>query len=194
MELRENTMMHQCAEALQKTRQGVAQAGFPNNVFLGEWSAYLFFDSDWVFDPTFVEQVKRLLSLEGSTCACLVALDNPRDDENHLYVLSSTEASEYRLRLLGDGPDNGWVYDFGRYACSSELSNWFIYCERSAEIAVIALKKDIPVDRAQDTLSAIGAVSIEEAIAGPLSFGFSPEGLSDDWRARLIREYGQSQG
>lgn len=48
---------------------------FPANVFIGQWSDFVLFDADWVFDTAFVELTQILLKSERAACACLVDLD-----------------------------------------------------------------------------------------------------------------------
>lgn len=162
---------------------------FPRNVFCGEWSTF-FFDSDWILDAAFVETVKALLLVEGSACACLMNVDRPTSSErDRLFFIEADTTPDSYQALLGREPPDGWVYDFGRFGCSSNLGQWVMYCEHTNEIAVIGLRSGVRVEPYAPILARFGAARIGEAIRLPLSYGFSPDALTPQWRNELLREY-----
>jgi hypothetical protein len=166
---------------------------FPRNVFLGQWRDFLFFDSDWIFDAAFVEQVKLLLAIEGGTCVCLANLEgDPQlyQDEQPLFIEQSTTQGVYRSFLGGSDPINGWMYNVGRFGCTSDVGQWCIYCERRSEIAVIGFLSSAPTEPYMPLVAQLKAARIADAIEGRLSYGFSPEALSEQWRGMLLQEYG----
>lgn len=181
-------MTSAAAVALQKTKEALSGLRFPRNVFSGSWDAYLFFDSDWIFKESFVEPIKALLALEGAACACLVYLDSPSGDDA-VYIDGTTDPSVYRAKLQGTSPGGAWLHEFGRFACTSNLSKWFIYCEGAAEIAVIAIRGRLSPELWANVLSDTGCVDIETAIRDEISWGFSSAGLSKEWARQLLREY-----
>jgi hypothetical protein len=192
-----NETRSECAKALSNIGHSLDEARrFPRNVFRGQWSTY-FFDSDRIFDGGFVEQVKGLLDIEGGVCACLINLDCTAEadrDDHVLFIERSTAPDIYRGLLRGAHPGRGWIHDMGRFACSSDLCQWLIYCERASEIAVIGIRSGASVERYAPLLSQLNAAQIAEAIGKPLSYGFSSEALSSQWRSELLKDYGRSSG
>ena len=184
----------QSAGALARANLGVAiDTGrrFPENVFLGDWEAYWFFDSDWIFDEEFVERTKWLLTIEGGECACMADLEAPpaRDDSQFLIEERIT-GQDFQLFLKGAGEGKGWVHSVGRFGCISDVGDWCIYCEKRNEIAVIALRSADGPRRYETALAGLNALPIEQALATRLSYGFSERALSPDWRDAYIGNYG----
>lgn len=164
---------------------------FPRNVFVGSWDHYSFFDSDRVFDGSFVDQVKTLLDIEGATCACLVKLDAATEteaDDRRFFIERGTTPESYMRLLAGEHTAQGWIFDFGRFGCASELSQWAIYCERNNEIATIAIKSNSMFEHYRLPLARLKASRISDAVSKPSSYGFSPEALSTEWRTVLLKE------
>lgn len=179
-----------CASALENLNDAIdATRRFPTNVFVGDWTSYFFFDSDLMFDAEFVKIVKQLFEVEAAACVCLSNLDVKSDagQAEFLYLDLQLTPDAYRSMLSGPGPEKGWIYGMDRFACVSEIAEWCIYCEKGNEIAVIAVRKDVPVERYLSVIVQLKAMQIEKALALPLSFGFS--GLSAQWRGELLREY-----
>lgn len=162
---------------------------FPQKIFLGTWKSYSFFDSDWIFSPEFVPWVKSLLQAEGGTRACIYDLDAMAMGHSpqplSFVIDKETCGGDYQLFLGGSSTDTGWLYTVDRFACTSDKGDWCIYCERRNEIAVIALRSD----RIRRLLPEVKAMPIEQALALPLSYGFSARALSPAWRKELLKEY-----
>ena len=188
-----NTRPDACTVAVANVRHGInADRRFPKNVFAGDWNDFLFFDSDWMFDVEFVEHVKAFLNAEDGTCACLKNLDSAATGEgaeDSFLVDRQTTRGDYQSLLSGESPGTGWVFDFGRFGCASDKGLWCMYCERANEIAVIAFRHSSVVERYALPTAQFRAVRLTEAVAEPLSYGFSERALSVAWRNELLREY-----
>ncbi len=168
---------------------------FPKNVFLGEWSAYLFFDPDLIFDRYFIEITNALLLCEHGTCICLrnleVALTGNLERAS-FFLDNQTSGKAYMGRLSApiEGSNLvGWVHLMDHYGCASDIGSWCIYCERSNEIAVIAVREGVDLTKLSPALKLLRALPIREAIEKPVSYGLSQRGLPPDVRIKLIREY-----
>jgi len=48
----------------------------------------------------------------------------------------------YDDQLRDGGPGVGWLYGVDRFACSSDLGEWCIYCEKGNDVGVIGLRAD----------------------------------------------------
>lgn len=166
---------------------------FPANVFTGEWAGFFFFDSDWVLDPVFVESVKALLDVDDGTCACLVNLDSEEAagaEKPHFCIDRETSPADFQAVLGGTDPSNGWLFSVTRYGCASDKGEWCIYCEQASEIGVVAFRHSGALARYASPIAQLHAARLDEAIKGPLSYGFSDRALSAHWRSELLREYG----
>jgi len=182
-----------CAKALTKLSDGIkAEYRFPRNVFIGNWGDFYFFDSDWIFEPEFVVRVKSLLDIESGACACFSNLDAASESgrqERQFFIEKRTSPDAFKSLLVEDTPGCGWIYDIDRFGCTSDVSQWCIYCERGYEIAVIAIRQGISVKHYMSVMAQFKATRIDEAINQPLSYGFSERALSAPWRSEFIKEY-----
>jgi hypothetical protein len=168
----------------------------PDNVFLGEWSSYLFFDPDLIFDRVFVEITKAIMLCEHGTCICLKNLEvalTGNSEQAFFFIDSQTSGKAYMGRLSApiDGSNLvGWVHLMDHYGCASDIGSWCIYCERSNEIAVIAIRNEDGLVQFRPALELLQALPIRQAIERPSSYGLSVRGMSENTRAKLIQEYG----
>jgi hypothetical protein len=181
-----------CVRAANSTRESIGRATrFPANVFVGKWTAFRFFDSDHLFDLHFIDYVQELMSIEGSTCSCLLKIESGRtNSDESLFIRLNAGVDDYRRLLHGDRQVTGWVHGMGSFACSSNLSTWCIYCERESEIAVMAIRERCALLAYEQVLTQrLHALSIDQAIRSQLSFGFSPAALSSSWSQSLLSEY-----
>jgi hypothetical protein len=80
----------------------------------------------------------------------------------------------------------------GRFAITSEIGTWLIYCEKLNELAVIAFKSEIKSCEIDNICQELNAVSVAAAITKPLSFIFTSGALPKDWPDALIRAYSNS--
>jgi hypothetical protein len=188
-----NTLKRVCEKAASNLEDEIhSDRRFPQNVFSANWCEFLFFDSDWMFDSAFIERVKALLDLERANCACLRNLDaaaNDKRSQSQFFINRTTTESEYQSLLKGSGPGLGWIHDIERFACSSEISQWCIYCERNNEMAVIAFRQESSAMRYMPIIKSFKAARLAEALAQPLAFGFSAQSASEAWRRDLQNEY-----
>jgi len=168
----------------------------PDNVFLGEWSSYLFFDPDLIFDRVFVEIAKAIMLCEYGTCICLRNLEialTGNLEQASLFLDNQTNGKAYMGRLSApiEGSNLvGWVHLMDHYGCASDIGSWSIYCERSNEIAIIAVRKDHDLVRLSPAIELLQALPISQAMERPSSYGLSVRGMSANTRAKLIQEYG----
>jgi hypothetical protein len=178
-------MENRCSKAIMKMTDLVdISRRLPLNVFMGHWGGFFFFDSDWMFSDTFLESLQDLRRLERSECICIRSLDGPA----LFLVEGQTTTADYGAVLAGTGPEDGLVYDFGRFACTSDIGEWAIYCERRNEIAVLAVKPG-STRKYLSVLHALKAEPIAQAIRDEMSYGFSDRAISISWREELIRHY-----
>lgn len=181
-----------CTQAVTNVRHGVnAGSRFPRNVFLGSWTDFFFFDSDWMRDAGFVEHAKMYLVAERGTCACVMNLDSLQTTgaagPNILLIQDLTAPSEYRQLLMEESL--GGVDGLARLACASDTDEWCIYCEPNNEIAVIAFRHSENIERYLTPLSIFHATRLEDALADPPFYGFTDRALSKQWRDEFRREY-----
>ena len=183
--------MNRCEMARESVRAGVnPDRRFPRNIFIGDWSDFFFFDSDWMRESDFVEHVKAFLEIEGSHCACLWKLDSEDPNESRLFfVREETTANEYRVLLAGKTPGYGWLDAMERLACASDSGEWCMYCEPNNEIAVVGFRYAGASGRYSSAMRRFHAAPIEHAIKEPLSYGFSQVAASPEWHDAFLREY-----
>jgi len=187
-----NVVADRCEIARANVRAGVDPARrFPRNVFVGDWSDFFFFDSDWMRESDFVDHVKAFLEIEGGQCACVWKLDSDRPIElRDFFVREQTTTDEYRALLAGTTLGYGWLDAVERVACASDGGEWCMYCEPSNEIAVIGFRQTDAAARYASAMARVRATRFEDATREPaLSYGFSERALSREWRDELLREY-----
>lgn len=107
-----------------------------------------------------------------------------------LYVTGDTRPDEYVPYLAGGDGGVGWVNDMRRISCSSSSGDWLIYAEPINEVAILAIRHELSLDRLAPTLADLGAMSVPEALNDPnSSYGFNPHVVSEEWRRQLSRAY-----
>lgn len=167
---------------------------FPENVFLGRWEEFLFFDPDWIFDKQFPGAIKTLLDSENALCACLKNLTPPSlgapSEQASIFLDKQTNPETY-FTFLSKPVGIGWLYRMDNYGCTSDVGDWCMYCERNNEIAVIAVRKIHSDQRFRSITGFLNALPIQQAIAAPFSYGLSPRVLSPAWREGLLKEYSE---
>jgi hypothetical protein len=96
-------------------------------MFVGSWKAFLFFESDRLFDPQFVDAVIGLLERENSHVACLINLDKADQAKSAgaatIFFDKSTTGARYVRALQDGGPAAGWLYTVDRYVCCSDVGD-----------------------------------------------------------------------
>ncbi|MGH8020743.1 MAG: hypothetical protein ACREIA_21145 [Opitutaceae bacterium] len=199
MEKETNDMLAEnavCQKALANLSRALdARRWFPEAVFLGQWSSFLFFDSDWIFEGPFVEKAKALLQIEGGQCAGISNLDEAVGGGGSSFFIDQKIAGQdYQSFLKGPRVGDGWIYGVDRFGCTSDVGQWCIYCERRNEIAVIAVRESRAVEKYRAAIAQFKAMPIDQAVALPLSYGFSERALSAEWRAELLKHYAMRSG
>ena len=165
----------------------------PENVFSGEWSDFLFFQSDRMFVSAFAEVVGELLSAENAEICCLLNLSetDPMEFEKASAFLldGMVPGNDYEAHLRGSGPAVGWLYSMDRYGCASDVGDWCIYCEKENDIAVVALRKENGVSKFRSPLDKLRAQPIEALSNGELATLFPFSNLTAEWRIALTKRY-----
>ncbi|WP_454725817.1 MULTISPECIES: hypothetical protein [Cupriavidus] len=167
---------------------------FPNQVFKEGWSIFLFFESDWVFDSGFSDVLNEILTIEGGRVACLLNIDKTSSFEfekiSSIFVDQTTTRNAYEQALERGGPEKGWIYLMDSYVCMSDVGDWCFYCERSNDIAVMALREAGYISRFQGPLDNLLAKPIEALLDGGCSPLFPFDHLVPAWRKVLLENYG----
>jgi hypothetical protein len=179
------------ANALSSIRKG---ARFPHNVFTHKWDGYLFFESYRMFDNDFIELKNIALAEEGSSYVALANLGNtPSGSEvepSFQFLTKDTVYSEYLSILKGDGSALNWMFLMDRYVCTSDKTNWCIYCEKENDIAVLAVRHTLStsfIQKLRNLLNAESITAIRDSKAGrPFDF----DTLVPSWQSALMAEYG----
>jgi hypothetical protein len=170
-------------------------ARFPQNVFLGKWDRFLFCESDRIFCPEFIDAVNEFLDIENAAVACLLNLDITDSMEfesaGAMYLDRSITQSEYDRRLRGNGPSDGWIYRMDRYACTSDVGEWCIYCERNTDVAVIALRSAEGLEKFRSPLLKMWAYPLETICDSKDKKVFPFTHLVPAWREGLAKNYNQ---
>jgi hypothetical protein len=167
-----------------------ASRQFPKNVFSGKWDGFLFFDSDWIFDAQFVERSNVLLEIEGGNSVCMSNLDVAPSTERSLFFIDKGITGQAYTSFLSEpNVEEGWIYGVDRFGCTSDVGQWCIYCERRNEIAVIAVRGNRAAEKYRPAIVQFKAQPIDQALAIPLSHGFSARALSAEWRGELLKQY-----
>ncbi|MHB8884747.1 MAG: hypothetical protein ACYC5H_06620 [Methylovirgula sp.] len=166
----------------------------PSQVFRGDFSEFMFLESDRMFAPIFADVVKDFLSAEGTTSCCLVNLSRTHtmaySQAAVIFLEAQTTGVEYDAQLRSGGPSTGWLFSMDRYGCASDGGSWSIYCEKDNDVAVVALRGQSAAERFSLPLRKLHAEAIDILIrqgsAGPFPFS----SLTPRWRDELGRQYG----
>lgn len=178
-------------QALFNLRNSIdAELRFPKNVFARNKSVFLFFDADWVFDAGFVAGVGHLLEIEGGICAPILDLDSIPDAKgSSFFIDKEIDGAAYQSFLNGSNDGGSWMNGVGRFGCTSDVGEWSIYCEKRTEIAAIAVRDDHALGKYARAIAQFKMLPIDQAVAKPLSYGFSDRALSAEWRSEFLRNY-----
>lgn len=179
------------ANALSALRPGVR---FPNNVFAGAWSNFLFLESDALFVGHFVWAIKEFLRIEGAPAACLINLTRQcagaTSDESTLCLGKDITNDKYQEELRVERGDIAWLYHMEDYVCASSGGSWCVYAEKQNDVAVVALKNIAASTQFHYALGYLGADSLTYLLRARFPFThFTPE-----WRASLTKNYRPSRG
>ena len=172
-----------------------ATRSLPDQVFLGPWETFLFFESDRLFAPSFAVIAQDLLRVDQASACCLVNFSESPvltyESAAKLFLDSTTQSDDYDAQLRGGGPVSGWLYGMDRYGFASEAGSWSIYCEKSNDMGVIALSRTAAQEKYQNALSALHAAPISILLipgsASPIPFCQ----MTGTWRKGLTEHYKQ---
>lgn len=177
----------QAKEKLQQTID--FECRFPDNVFRGQWSGFLFFDPDRIFDRAFPSLARGLLSLEGANSICMC--------ERHKKTVNAPEIASFFF--LNEQTTNEayisfvakeWIYYMDRFCLISDVARWCVYTERALEFAVLAIRDLTMLESAKPLADKLGALPFRSALENPPSYGLTSRGLTQEWRRRLLEAYG----
>lgn len=162
---------------------------FPNNVFLGKWGRFLFFDPDRIFEEEFLIAVRALADAEGGLCICFCDLYRSSievpEERSFLFLDRTTTTDNYISFLV----EQGWIFRMDRFCLTSNVAGWAMYTERDMEFAVLAIRDSETMRRAVPAIERLRACPIEEAVKEPPSYGLSAKGLKPEWRQALLTNY-----
>lgn len=166
----------------------------PERVFSSEVSNFSFFESDFIFAPDFVELVSGLLRIEGARSCCLLNVARSKSiDYEHaemIFIDSDMDANRFFERLKEGGASNGWLYDIGRFCCSSDVGEWAIYCERAEDLAVFAVRDGEESAAYDSVLEKVHA----QKVGGTGDARWRVEHLFSrilpEWQDKLLENYG----
>lgn len=166
-------------------------ARFPQNIFVGTWGTFLFFEESWIFEPQSIEIMHDILDAEGSHSICLVNLGNVEvpDPLPARYVDRSTDADGYLSLLVGNGRWDAWLYLRDRYIFASDVGDWCIYCERQEDLAVLAIRRGHDVNKLSGAISKLYAKPLEASYRTSRVNEFRFEELLPAWRSALLKNY-----
>jgi hypothetical protein len=165
----------------------------PQQVFLGAWDQFFFFESDHMFAPSFAEIAIDLIHIERATSCCLLNFSRTRvleyQEAAAIFLEEGLRASDYDSWLRNGGPAAGWLFSMERYGCSSDKGEWCIYSEKQNDIAIIGLRCRDDARRFASTLEKLHAASIETLVqkGPPAPVPFSM--LTAEWRRALVEHY-----
>lgn len=171
------------------------QKMLPDQLFVGVWRAFLFFPSDFMFSPDFVDVVRELMRLEEALVACLLNLDKTEKlafgGASLMLIDAAVDRAAYEKKLRAGGPATGWLFDVDRYACASDVGEWCIYSEKSNDVAVIALRKLSGREKFEVPLKHLSAKTIDDLVSDGCAPQFPFDRLVPAWRKGLVDHYGQ---
>lgn len=167
----------------------------PDQVFGARYQQFLFFQSDHLFTSEFVGIVQTLLRDEHAHVACLLNRDKAESftvgGPGTFFLDATTSGEVYANKLRDGGPADGWLYGVDRYAITSDSGEWYIYCEKSNDIAVIGLCDAHSIEKFETALAELWAKPIEELLSEGSSPQFPFNNLVSTWREGLVKNYGK---
>lgn len=169
------------------------KASFPAQVFLGSWSAFLFFEADRLFASGFSVIAAGLLNAERAEVCCLLNFSETDqmvyEVAAMLFIDAKTEPHAYDTMLRQGGPTDGWLFGVDRYGSASDQGGWSIYCEKGNDVAVIALREPDDTEKYVEYLKQLHAepiaVLLKAGSAATVPFGQ----LTEPWRRGLTQHY-----
>jgi hypothetical protein len=170
-----------------------AARAFPEQVFLGAWGAFLFFESDRLFAPGFATTARDLLRAEQASVCCLVNFSESStltcENGAKLFLDATSQPGDYDVSLRKGGPAMGWLFAMDRYGCASEAGGWSIYCEKGNDVGVIALRGAGDVEKYAEALDHLCAAPIDILLAAGSTAPVPFCQLTETWRRGLTEHY-----
>lgn len=106
-----------------------------------------------------------------------------------LLIDATTEPDTDDAMMRLGGPTEGWLFGMDRFGSASDRGEWCIYCEKMNDVAIIALRQRIDVEKYAEHLKQLHAEPIgallKAGAAAPVPFGQ----LTAPWRHGLARHY-----
>lgn len=168
---------------------------FPDQVYQGGWSGFLFFQSDYIFSSDFFDIVIEFMRIENACSAALINIDKKEVSESEcaeFFFERNSLSESYARKLVGEGRGDGWLYEFDRYVCSTDVGSWAIYCEKSNDIAVIAFREPGLENKFREVLPLLSASPINLLVDGEVNLSPFNE-LVPTWKRGLRENYGRSR-
>jgi hypothetical protein len=166
---------------------------FPCQVFVGDWTDYLFFHPEILFEAHFVDVKNVLLKEENASVIAVVNLgnanSNAEEEPRAIFLDRDTTPNDYIAGLMGDGSAMSWMFLMDRYVFASDKGHWSIYCEKENDVAVLAVGEAVSrFTRLQlgKLLNARSIRSVPMPGNGPL---FDFQKLVPEWKSALTAEY-----
>ncbi|MDD4913965.1 MAG: hypothetical protein PHW13_02855 [Methylococcales bacterium] len=165
----------------------------PDCPFKDAWNSFRFFPSDHIFDSEFVGVINKLLKIENANLCCLLNINQTQISEYEfikaIYLEESVSEQHYQMLLRGDSPSNGWIYMMDTYACSSDVGDWCIYCDKENDLAVIGFRKSCDSLKFNLPLEELYARPIEILLADKDTALFPFNRLTTDWQKKLLKNF-----
>ncbi|MDY0271121.1 MAG: hypothetical protein RBR37_01225 [Advenella sp.] len=188
-----------CRKALLNARNAFdPKIKFPNNVFTRSWDCYLFFPSDRMLRKDFANSISEFIFLEQANIVCLLNLTRSPSLEFEsaaaLYLDKDINESQYHALIWGSGPAEaeGWIFNMEDYICTSDVGSWCMYCERTNDIAVLALS-NAGLTQFRPALDILQPYTLEEACRPGQDGVFPFNYMIPEWHDGLFKNYVYAQ-
>jgi hypothetical protein len=166
-------------------------ARLPQNVFVGTWDAFLFFEVSLLFEEPSVGILHSILDVEGSHSICLVNLGNVEnyDPPPARYLDRSIDTAGYISLLRWNGGPDAWLYLVDRYICASDEGAWCIYGEKEEDIGILAIRREHYVKKLSGVTEKLCAKPIEALGRASKNGELKFELFTPVWRSVLREHY-----
>jgi hypothetical protein len=166
-------------------------ARLPQNVFVGAWNRFLFFEESLIFEDLSIAILHEILDAEGAHSICVANLGNAEvyDPPPARYVGRTTDAPGYISLLRGNGGPDAWLYLRDRYTFASDVGTWCIYCERQEDMGILAIRDAHAVHRFSNVIDKLHAKPIKALSRGSKIGELKFEKLLPVWRSALSKHY-----
>jgi hypothetical protein len=166
---------------------------FPYQVFVGDWTDYLFFYPEVLFEARFIEVKNLLLKEENASVIAVVNLGNANnkteEERRAIFLDRDTSPKDYIAGLMGDGSPTSWMFLMDRYVCASDKGHWSIYCEKENDVAVMAVGEAVSRFNCSQLAKLLSAKSIGSAPLSGKGQLFDFQKLVPEWKSILTAEY-----